>query len=261
MKKDLGEIYLENVSGEDHTPFMEGNCALLALKINEYTGWPINILSNPDGESWSEDDDLEFTHVVVEHPSGKYLDAGGLRTNQEISNEFGLNFMDSYDISSEQLRKLISDPDGPFDIYLSDQEVDTYAKNLLNNFIKKDLSQIYTEMYWNDPDDGMFSRELLEKATISDKFALNDYSKLIYEQTHDIFNYLEELINEGSHGDEKIVKLALKDAYKKGLIDIQDTKSGWIVKSKKDGSMETIHKGERAFHYLRRFLQKLEGLT
>jgi len=126
--------------------------------------------------------------------------------------------------------------------------------------MRKSLSDIYNEMY-DTPDDGMFSRELLEKATVSDKFALNDYSRLIYEQSNDIFNYLEELINEGSgHGDEKIVKQALKDAYKKGLIDVQDTKSGWIVKSKKDNSMETIHKGERAFHYLRRFLQKLEAL-
>jgi len=127
--------------------------------------------------------------------------------------------------------------------------------------MRKDLSQIYTEMY-ETPDDGMFSRELLEKSIVSDKFALNDYSKLIYEQSNDIFNYLEELINEGSgHGDEKVVRQALKDAYKKGLIDVQDTKNGWIVKSKVDNSMETIHKGERAFHYLRRFLQRIEGLT
>ena len=127
--------------------------------------------------------------------------------------------------------------------------------------MRKDLSQVYTEMWNEDPSDLMFPKELLEKSTV-DRYALNDYSKLIYEQTNDIFNYLEELLVEGSgHGDEKVVKQALKDAYKKGLIEIQDTKSGWIVKSKKDGSMETIHKGERAFHYLRRFLQRIEGLT
>jgi hypothetical protein len=116
--------------------------------------------------------------------------------------------------------------------------------------MKKSLGEIYTEMYWGEN----------EKSAVFDKFNIDDYSKLIYEENN-IFNYLQELINEGSgHGDEKIVKQTLKDAYKKGLIDVQDTKSGWIVKSKKDGSMETIHKGERAFHYLRRFLQKLEAL-
>lgn len=127
--------------------------------------------------------------------------------------------------------------------------------------MKKDLSQIYSEMWSEDPN-LMFPQELLEKATV-DRFALNDYSKLIYEQSNDIFNYLEELLKEGKskHGDERVVRETLKAAYKKGLIDIQDTKSGWIVKSKRDGSMEAIHKGERAFHYLRRFLQKIEGLT
>ena len=123
--------------------------------------------------------------------------------------------------------------------------------------MRKNLSEIYSEMYSEDPN-AMFPRELLEKATV-DRFALNDYSKLIYEQTNDIFNYLEELINEGSgHGDQKIVTLALKDAVKRGLVDVKETKSGWIVKSLKDSTlMETIHRGERAFHYLRRFLQKV----
>lgn len=128
--------------------------------------------------------------------------------------------------------------------------------------MKKSLGDIYTEMYWKEDDNAMFSQELLEKITVPDKFALDDYSKLIYEKSNDIFNYLDELINEGSgHGDVKVVKQALKNAYNKGLIDFQETKNGWILKSKVDNSMETIHKGERAFHYLRRYLQKLEGLT
>ena len=52
--------------------------------------------------------------------------------------------------------------------------------------MKKNLSEIYSEMYWEDPSDLMFPRELLEKATVN-LFALNDYFKLIYEQTDDIF--------------------------------------------------------------------------
>ena len=71
-------------------------------------------------------------------------------------------------------------------------------------------------MYSVDDPNAMFPSELLEKVTVHDKFALDDYSRLIYKECNDIFNYLEELINEGSgHGDSKIVTLTLKDAVKR----------------------------------------------
>lgn len=68
-----------------------------------------------------------------------------------------------------------------------------------------------------------------------------------------------EPITEGKsgHGDEKAVRQLLKDAIKKGLVTVKETNSGWLVKSTKDNTQEAIHKGERAFHYLRRYLQKL----
>ena len=59
------------------------------------------------------------THIAIEHPSGKYLDAQGLRSNAEISEDFGLDYMDSYEISRDQLIHLLSD-DGPFDCWLDD---------------------------------------------------------------------------------------------------------------------------------------------
>lgn len=124
--------------------------------------------------------------------------------------------------------------------------------------MRKNLTDIYSEMYQRDDTNAFISNELLEKATV-DRFALNDYSKLIYEQVNDIFNYLDDqIIYEGSgHGDEKAVRNALRDAVNSGLVTVQDTKNGWIVKAKNSELMETIHRGERAFHYLRRFLQKL----
>jgi len=112
--------------------YMEGNCAVLALKIHDITGWPIEILSNPEGEPWSDEDDFEFTHIVVAHPSGKYVDCEGLRNNADISQEFGVNYLASYDISRDQLVSLINDPDGPFDTYLSLDQVEEFAKNLLS---------------------------------------------------------------------------------------------------------------------------------
>jgi hypothetical protein len=72
-------------------------------------------------------------------------------------------------------------------------------------------------------------------------------------------NFYDELVEEGKsgHGDAAKVYGLLKDAYKQGLIDYQETKNGWFVKSKKNELAETIHRGEKAFHYLRRFLQKI----
>ena len=131
-RKDL--ITLQRLmESRDHTPYMEGNCGSLALKLHDKTNWPIVVLSNPEGEPWYIDDDedgMEYTHIAIEHPSGKYLDAQGLRSNSEISNDFGLDYMDSYEISREQLIYLLSD-DGPFDCWLDDEEVEEYANYIL----------------------------------------------------------------------------------------------------------------------------------
>lgn len=76
------------------------------------------------------------------------------------------------------------------------------------------------------------------------KYGLSDYTQLIYE-------------GKSGHGDEKAVTNLLSEYIKKGLISAKDTKNGWMVKSMDGKHQETIHKGERAFHYLRRFLKKL----
>lgn len=76
------------------------------------------------------------------------------------------------------------------------------------------------------------------------RYGLADYTQLIYE-------------GKSGHGDEKAVTNLMSDYVKSGLITVKDTKSGWMVRSMDGKNQETIHKGERAFHYLRRFLQKL----
>ena len=88
---------------------------------------------------------------------------------------------------------------------------------------------------------------IIENDNNFSKFDIQDYTEIIYE-------------GKSGHGDEKAVKNLLKDAYKKGLIDYEKTNGGWMVKSKVDNSQEAIHKGERAYHYLRRYLQKLQNL-
>ena len=102
------------------------------------------------------------------------------------------------------------------------------------------LNKLYENMYTPSVDEN-----IVEESKTFSKFDLNDYTDIIYE-------------GKSGHGDSKIVKKALKQAVNDGLVTVQDTKSGWIVKSVHHPEMmETIHTGERAFHYLRRFLQKL----
>jgi hypothetical protein len=137
--KDIRNISLiyENIYNDDtHDDYMQGNCASLALKLHDLTGYPIYVLSNPDGEEWVMDDEdsgMEYTHIVVEHPTGKYFDTKGLRSNREISEDFGLDYLDSYEIDRDTLVRLLSD-DGPFDCYLDEDEVQRYAEYLANKY-------------------------------------------------------------------------------------------------------------------------------
>lgn len=105
--------------------------------------------------------------------------------------------------------------------------------------MKKTLQGLYENM--GSPKE----EEIVKESSKFSKFDLSDYTDLLYE-------------GKSGHGDEKIVVNALKDAVKDGSITVKETKNGWLVKSVKDPTMmEAIHKGERAFHYLRRFLQKI----
>jgi hypothetical protein len=128
----------ENLNNQfDIDSYMQGNCAILALALNKLTGWRIYILSDPDGEGWYDEDDgdndIEYSHVVVEHPSGKYLDVNGLMTNKALSEYFGVDYLNSYDIASEGLEQIINDPDGPFDTTVSEDEAIEVAKKLLES--------------------------------------------------------------------------------------------------------------------------------
>ena len=96
---------------------------------------------------------------------------------------------------------------------------------------KKDIADLYESIQSGEYDE-------------SEKEDLKDYTKLIYEGS--------------GHGDEKVIKNALKDAVHKGLISVEPTKKGWKVLSKVSQDQYVVDKGESSYHYLRRFLQKLE---
>ncbi len=70
---------------------------------------------------------------------------------------------------------------------------------------------------------------------------------------------VDDTIEEGKsgHGDEKAVINLMKQAIKDGLINVKEVKNGWMIQSKVDSSQELIHRGERSFHYLRRFLNRI----
>lgn len=134
--ENIALLYESVYDDNTHQDYLEGNCASLALKLHDLTGWAINVLSNPDGEPWlmgEDDDGMEYTHIVIEHPSGKYFDTKGLRTNAEISEDFGVDYLDSYEITREQLVNLLSE-DGPFDCYLDENEVQQYAEYLAKKY-------------------------------------------------------------------------------------------------------------------------------
>jgi hypothetical protein len=63
-----------------------------------------------------------------------------------------------------------------------------------------------------------------------------------------------------SHGDKKATENLLRDAIKRGLVQAEQKKSGFMVKSLVDDSQYLIHGGERDYHHLRRYIQKLEKI-
>ena len=77
----------------------------------------------------------------------------------------------------------------------------------------------------------------------------------------DLENLYGEIILEKAGHSMKDVMLILKDAIKKGLVDLEEKKNGFMVKSRIDSSQFLIHKGEGGLHDLRRYLQKLEKLS
>lgn len=78
--------------------------------------------------------------------------------------------------------------------------------------------------------------------------------------SQNIADLYQDIIEEksSSHEGFKEVMAILKDAMKKGLVDLAETKSGFMIKSKVDSSQYLIHKGGKDFHPLRRYLQKLD---
>lgn len=130
--RNLALLYESVYNDNTHDDYMQGNCASLALKLHDLTGWKIFILSNPEGYPL-DGDKIEYTHVAIEHPSGRYFDTKGLRSNKEISYDFGVDYLKPYEITRKKLVRLLKD-DGPFDCYLDEGEVQRYAEYLAKKY-------------------------------------------------------------------------------------------------------------------------------
>jgi hypothetical protein len=107
--------------------------------------------------------------------------------------------------------------------------------------MNRNLQKIYENMTTRER-----QKEVVKENNNFSKFDLQDYTEVVYE-------------GKSGHGDKGSVKELLKSAIDQGLVTIKETKSGWLVKSTKTPHQETIHTGERAYHYLRRFLQKISN--
>jgi hypothetical protein len=64
----------------------------------------------------------------------------------------------------------------------------------------------------------------------------------------------------GKHGHGKmgVILNMLKQAEADGLIKFSDTRFGYMMKSNHCSSQELVHKGERAYHYANKFINKLK---
>lgn len=83
---------------------------------------------------------------------------------------------------------------------------------------------------------------------------------------NDIANLYDQILEEHSmveegHGDTLAVRKMLKIATKRGLVRVEETKKGYMIKSLVDDSQYLTHRGEKGLHDLRRYLQKLEKVA
>lgn len=116
----------------------------------------------------------------------------------------------------------------------------------------QNLEKLYERMYLPES-----VQTPLEKNNGFSKFGLTDYTEMVYGKSSE--NVVEE--GKSGHGDEKAVLNSVKEGIASGLLDSEKckrSKNGWLLYSAIDGSMTGIHNGERAFHYLRRYLEYLE---
>ena len=109
---------------------------------------------------------------------------------------------------------------------------------------RKDLANIYENHILNNSEED-FEEDIIKES--SDRFTLEDYTTLI---------------DEGSHGDRKIIMKILDQGIREGLIkDFKATADGYMLYSAVDNTQFTTHHGEKNFHYIRRYLEKLRKIA
>lgn len=188
-------------------------------------GYPVN----PDGSILEEDELYDYVYSlgysrVVEEPATIYVSYH--RTNPPNKKQF----MTLYGMAEDKNKNLVDAETNKVIVRKNEIEPDVARSSQLD----KMETEMKPSFYKNRRDYGESFA----------KYDLADYTQIIYE-------------GKSGHGDEKAVRNLLDEYIKKGMITVKDTKGGWLVKSTDGKVQEAIHKGERAFYYLRRFLRKL----
>lgn len=91
----------------------------------------------------------------------------------------------------------------------------------------------------------------------------NDLAKMsvLYEEMYKEPTLEIQEEGKSGHGKKSDVVKLLKKYKKQGKITVEDTTNGYkVISTVNPNLFEFIHKGERALHYLRRFLQDLDKL-
>jgi hypothetical protein len=114
--------------------FNLGNCDLFARAMHRVTGYPIYVIKGwTEEDDWDEDGETELVdepyHVMVKLPNGKFRDADGEYTLEELTPHLGLD-------PDNGIKKVTAEP-------IEDKDVkDVYGSNYKADEIKKVMNLI-----------------------------------------------------------------------------------------------------------------------
>jgi len=230
MRTTLAELYektliVEVAGAQNYWIYPDGDLR----KVDDHIQHVVSEIGL-DGQKFASPDDIyEFIYKkgfirVVEQPSAIYF------TYNRSRHPDRTQFMTLYGMAQDKNKNLVDGETQKVIIKNNEVEPDVARNDKLDKLDQEMQPSFYQKR-------GRYGENF-------SKFGLADYTQLIYE-------------GKSGHGDEKAVTNLMSEYIKKGLITAKETKNGWMVRSTDGKNQETIHKGERAFHYLRRFLQKL----
>lgn len=121
----------------DRSYFWSGGCAAFALQLARHLRSlgreaDIAVISNRDGEPWSEDCDFEMTHVVVSVPEG-YIDVNGLERDPQsiVDKLFAIDFRLEGDWGADDFERMFVGCDDDKPLHGADADLHEQIERLI----------------------------------------------------------------------------------------------------------------------------------